>query len=555
MSFSSHVLSRAAAAGLLGLAAGGGRRPRSRRSRRRRPARPLGHDPDRGDRHREDPARRRRPARRRMADLKKLQDQRENELRRQGPGAQGPAGQDQRRPPLARPGQARRPRQAARGEGDPAAPRAGRRQPRARTRSATTCWRAIDERVMPVINQVGKELGYTLIFRKFESGLIYADDGGGHHQRSSSSGWTPPPRASSGRVAYRLAELAELVGGRVEGDPERVVEAIRSLEAAGPRDLSFLKDPRYRGQAAASARRRAAGGRRRSRTRPLGRDLLDRRRSVLMPWRACSPPFHPAERRAAGGPSRRRSSSRGCAVDPAAHVGPYAVIGAGSRIGAGAAVLAFVAVGRGCTGGGGGGAPSARRALRRHRGGGAQRSSTPAWCWGPTASAMPPTAARHHKVPQVGRVVLEADVEVGANTTIDRATLGETRIGAGTKIDNLVQVGHNVQVGRHCILCGQAGIAGSARLGDGVVLAGQAGCRGTSSSATASRWRPSRRPWPRSPAGALVGRHPGDRAAQVAAPGGPAVAPGGDEPAPRRPRPPPGGRSRATRPAARSEET
>jgi UDP-3-O-[3-hydroxymyristoyl] glucosamine N-acyltransferase len=84
----------------------------------------------------------------------------------------------------------------------------------------------------------------------------------------------------------------------------------------------------------------------------------------------------------------------------------------------------------------------------------------------------------HHKVPQIGRVVVEENVEIGANSTIDRATLGETRIGAGTKIDNLVQVGHNVQVGRHCILCGQAGIAGSARLGDYVVLAGQAGVAG-----------------------------------------------------------------------------
>jgi UDP-3-O-[3-hydroxymyristoyl] glucosamine N-acyltransferase len=81
-------------------------------------------------------------------------------------------------------------------------------------------------------------------------------------------------------------------------------------------------------------------------------------------------------------------------------------------------------------------------------------------------------------VPQVGRVVVEAEVEVGANTTIDRATLGETRVGAGTKIDNLVQVGHNVRIGRAAILCGQAGIAGSSQLGDGVVLAGQAGVGG-----------------------------------------------------------------------------
>ena len=82
---------------------------------------------------------------------------------------------------------------------------------------------------------------------------------------------------------------------------------------------------------------------------------------------------------------------------------------------------------------------------------------------------------RHLKVPQVGTAVLEDEVEVGANSAIDRATLDETRVGAGTKIDNLVQVGHNVRIGRCSILCGQAGIAGSATIGDGVVLAGQSG--------------------------------------------------------------------------------
>jgi UDP-3-O-[3-hydroxymyristoyl] glucosamine N-acyltransferase len=82
---------------------------------------------------------------------------------------------------------------------------------------------------------------------------------------------------------------------------------------------------------------------------------------------------------------------------------------------------------------------------------------------------------RHLKVPQVGCAVLENEVEVGANSAIDRAALDETRVGAGTKIDNLVQVGHNVRIGRSSILCGQAGIAGSTTLGDGVVLAGQVG--------------------------------------------------------------------------------
>jgi UDP-3-O-[3-hydroxymyristoyl] glucosamine N-acyltransferase len=81
----------------------------------------------------------------------------------------------------------------------------------------------------------------------------------------------------------------------------------------------------------------------------------------------------------------------------------------------------------------------------------------------------------HRRIPQVGIVVLEDDVDVGANACIDRAALSETRIGRGTKIDNLVQIGHNVTVGEHSILCGQVGIAGSAKIGRGVTLAGQVG--------------------------------------------------------------------------------
>ena len=81
----------------------------------------------------------------------------------------------------------------------------------------------------------------------------------------------------------------------------------------------------------------------------------------------------------------------------------------------------------------------------------------------------------HRKIQQIGNVVIEDDVEVGANSTIDRATLGSTRIGAGTKIDNLVQIGHNCQIGKSCIFCGQVGIAGSVEIGNGVMIGGKVG--------------------------------------------------------------------------------
>jgi UDP-3-O-[3-hydroxymyristoyl] glucosamine N-acyltransferase len=85
---------------------------------------------------------------------------------------------------------------------------------------------------------------------------------------------------------------------------------------------------------------------------------------------------------------------------------------------------------------------------------------------------------RHRKIPQIGIVRIEDDVEIGSNSTVDRAALGETVIGEGTKIDNLVQIGHNVRIGKHCLIVAQVGIAGSTELGDYVVIAGQAGVAG-----------------------------------------------------------------------------
>ncbi|MFL6293646.1 MAG: UDP-3-O-(3-hydroxymyristoyl)glucosamine N-acyltransferase [Thermoanaerobaculia bacterium] len=275
-------------------------------------------------------------------------------------------------------------------------------------------------------------------------------------------------------MEHRLADLAELVGGRVEGDPDRAVEAVRTLEAAGPRDLSFLNHPRYREQALASqagallvGAALASGDFRRpllivDDTAYALSLLLNRLHAPEAP----EPGIHPTA-----------VLEPGCEVDPAAHVGPYAVIGSGTRIGAGAAVHAHVVIGKGCAVGEGAVLhPHAVLYDRTEVGPGVIVHAGAVL--GADGFGYATHGGVHHKVPQVGRVVLEKDVEVGANSTIDRATLGETRIGEGTKIDNLVQVGHNVQTGRHCILCGQAGIAGSTQLGSYVVLAGQAGVSG-----------------------------------------------------------------------------
>jgi UDP-3-O-[3-hydroxymyristoyl] glucosamine N-acyltransferase len=278
-------------------------------------------------------------------------------------------------------------------------------------------------------------------------------------------------------VTRRLAELAELVGGTVEGDPERFIEGVRTLEAAGPHDLSFLNHPRYREQASASQAgallvpRSLAG----LAGEVAGKDLLVVSDAAYALSRLIAL-FHEPEAREPG-VHPTAVLEPGCSVDPAAHVGPYVVIGAGSRVGAGAVLHAHVVLGRRCGVG-------ERAVLYPHvvlydgtevGAGGIVHSGA---VLGSDGFGYATARGAHHKVPQVGRVVVHEDVEIGANTTIDRPAIGETRVRSGAKIDNLVQVAHGVTIGRNVLLAAQVGIAGSTTIEDSVVLAGQVGVAG-----------------------------------------------------------------------------
>jgi len=154
-----------------------------------------------------------------------------------------------------------------------------------------------------------------------------------------------------------------------------------------------------------------------------------------------------------------------CAVDSGAHIGPGAVldsgvhVGGGARVGHGSWLMARVVLGAGCVLG------------QRVR-------LQPGVVIGSDGFGYEFVNGRHEKVPQIGIVAVEDDVEIGANSTIDRARFGRTVIGEGTKIDNLVQVAHNVVIGKHCILCAQVGISGSTTLEDYVIMGGQAGAAG-----------------------------------------------------------------------------
>jgi UDP-3-O-[3-hydroxymyristoyl] glucosamine N-acyltransferase len=159
-------------------------------------------------------------------------------------------------------------------------------------------------------------------------------------------------------------------------------------------------------------------------------------------------------------------------------VGPFAVVGDGSRIGARTMVHSHVAIGRGveigddCV-------LQPRVSIRdRVRVGSRVIVQDGAVIGSDGFGFARRPDGSHHKIPQIGSVVVEDDVEIGANTTIDRPAVGETRIGAGTKIDNLVQIAHGVAIGRNVLLAAQVGIAGSSTLEDSVTLAGQVGVAG-----------------------------------------------------------------------------
>ena len=273
-------------------------------------------------------------------------------------------------------------------------------------------------------------------------------------------------------MPFTLGELAALVEGEVRGNPERTVAAVRSLPAAGPDDLSFLTQARYRDEAVKSAAGALLVG---SDDPELPHDLLicaNPALAVAELLRHFHPPASPPP-----GVHATAVVGAACTIDPQASIGPYVVIGDDCRIEAGAVLHAGVVLGRSCRVGAGS-VLHPRVVLYDDTELGARVIVHSGAVLGADGFGYAVGAGRIVKVPQVGRVVVEDDVEIGANTTIDRAALEETRIGAGSKLDNLVQVGHNVRLGRGCMLSGQVGLAGSATLGDGVVMGGRAGSAG-----------------------------------------------------------------------------
>jgi len=278
----------------------------------------------------------------------------------------------------------------------------------------------------------------------------------------------------------RLSEIAAMVNGRLEGDPSAEIRGVARIEDAGEGEITFLANPKYRkhlGTTGASAVLVPASALPPG-SAPAGRMSFVAVADAYAAFLALADHFHPAPARPAPG------------VDPAARVSPTAVVGPGASIAAfavvgdGAVVGARTIVSHGAVLGAGASVGEDSHLMENVVVGhgcrlGSRVIVQPGAVIGSDGFGFTPKPdGTYEKIPQRGIVVVGDDVEIGANTTIDRATVGETRILRGAKLDNLIQVGHNVVVGEDTVIVAQAGIAGSTRLGRHCVIAGQVGIIG-----------------------------------------------------------------------------
>ena len=272
-----------------------------------------------------------------------------------------------------------------------------------------------------------------------------------------------------------LAEIAARVGGEIPpaaGSLE--IAGPAALDEARPGEISFFGHPRY---AADLKTTRAAAV-------LVPRDFAGETPAVCLrvdnpssAFTAVTEMFIPAPAAAAPGihPSAQVHPGAIVAADAAVHacavIEAGATVGAGSVIGAGCYVGKDAVIGAGCL-------LHPHASVREKCVLGDRVILHCGTVVGSDGFGYDTKDGRHAKIPQIGNVVVENDVEIGANTTIDRARFGRTVIGEGTKIDNLVMIAHNVVIGKHCIICAQVGISGSTKIGNYVVLAGQAGLVG-----------------------------------------------------------------------------
>jgi len=274
------------------------------------------------------------------------------------------------------------------------------------------------------------------------------------------------------------SEIAAAVRGSIEGSGDIRIDGVAGLDEATEHHISFFHNPKY----SDLLKKTKAGAviipnRTNGLKLPSGKTLI----RVPNPPLAFAHVLSLFERPLVQHPAPGIHPQ--AVIDPTAEIGSNVTIGAravierGVRIGAGTIIYSGCYIGA-HSGIGPHGLIYPNVVLREYTQIGARVIIQPGAVLGSDGYGFATHEGKHHKIPQIGKVVIEDDVEIGANVTIDRATTGETRIGAGTKIDNLVHIAHNVQIGKNCLIVAQVGISGSTKIGNQVILAGQVGIIG-----------------------------------------------------------------------------
>ena len=274
----------------------------------------------------------------------------------------------------------------------------------------------------------------------------------------------------------KLKEIADRLGCQLEGDGAIEIRRVAGLERAQPGDLTFFTNPKYASALRATNASAVIHGQRDDVEVAAGVARLRAADPYLAFAKAVeifAPPRH-----APPGVHRLAHVAAGASIAPDASIAAFVSVGENVRIGSRTVVYPHVTIGAGavigddCV-------IHARVSIRERVEIGNRVVVQDGAVLGSDGFGFAHRAdGTHHKIPQIGGVVVEDDVEIGANATIDRPAVGETRIGAGTKIDNLVQIAHGVTVGRDVLLAAQVGIAGSTTIEDRVTLAGQVGVAG-----------------------------------------------------------------------------
>ena len=288
----------------------------------------------------------------------------------------------------------------------------------------------------------------------------------------------PDPRFFPAPQPLSLAEIVTLTGGRIAHDPGNVtITGVAPLDLAGPSDLAFIDSVDYAGQLHLTKAGACISSAKFVNAVPASSAAIEAaqpaRAFALVAARLFPEAVKPSPLTETGKVAATAHIDSTAHLEDGVTVGPFAFVGAGAEIGRGtiigpnAVIGPNTRIGRDCSIGPG---ATVMHALVGNR----VVVHTGARI-GQDGFGYVPDPNGHIKVPQIGRVVIQDDVEIGANSAIDRGSMRDTVIGEGTKIDNLVQIGHNAQIGRGCLLSGLVGIAGSVTLGDFVALGGNAG--------------------------------------------------------------------------------